>query len=55
MKRKIPKRRRGSSWNKDGAGKPMFRSKLWGERDDKDPRKDRRNWRKDIDNGKTSD
>ena len=49
MKRKAPNRRRGSDWNKDGAGKPMFRSKVWGERKDKDPKKDRKTWRKDSD------
>ncbi len=40
--------RRGSDWNKDGAGRPANRSKTWGEKSDKDARKDRRNWKKDT-------
>ncbi len=55
MKRETPKHRRGSKWNKDGAGKPMFRSKAWGEREGKDPKKDRKNWRKGIDDVRDSE
>lgn len=46
--RKVPKHRKGSQWNKDGAGRPMFRSKAWGERVGKDPKKDRREWKKEL-------
>ena len=38
--------RRGANWDKDGAGRPSFRSKTWGERSDKDPHRDRRNWKR---------
>lgn len=48
MKREVPKNRRGSDWNKDGAGRPVFRSKSWGEKQGKDPKQDRREWKKGV-------
>ncbi len=46
--KKVPKNIRGSNWNKDDSGRPAFRSKSWGERTDKDPKKDRRDWKKGV-------
>jgi len=48
MKRNTNNLRRGSSWNKDAAGRPMSRAKTWSEPTQKNPQKDRRDWRKDI-------
>ena len=42
------KQRKGSSWNRDMTGRPVNRSKAWGERKGKDPKKDRRNWQKEM-------
>ena len=46
--RKKIKNRRGSNWNRDDSGRPVCRSKSWGERVGKDPKKDRREWQKDL-------
>jgi len=45
MKRKAPKSRRGSQWNKDGAGRQSLRSKTWSKKDDKDAKRNRRDWK----------
>ena len=47
MKRKTPKPKRGSQWNKDGAGRQAFRSKTWSKQDDRDPKRTRREWKQD--------
>ena len=39
-----PKHRRGKNWDKDSTGRPLFRPKTWGKKD-KDPKKDRREWK----------
>ena len=38
--------RRGSSWNRDDNGRPLSRAKTWSEPSHKNPKKDRRDWRK---------
>ena len=48
MNRKVPKTRRGKNWDKDDAGNAMHRSKSWGGRKDRDPKLDRREWRKGV-------
>ena len=50
MKRKTPKTRRV---DRDMFGTPMNRSKTWGSRT-KDPKKDRRDIKKDIQDGRHS-
>lgn len=39
-------RGRGKDYNRDMNGNPINRSSSWGERVDKDTKKDRREWRK---------
>ena len=39
MKKKAPKSKRGSQWNKDGAGRQSLRSKTWSRQDDRDPKR----------------
>ena len=48
MKRKGIKLRRGANWDKDDAGKAISRSKSWGGRKDRDPKLDRRDWKKGV-------
>ena len=47
MKRKTPKPKRGSQWNKDGAGRQSLRSKTWSKQDDRDAKRTRREWKQD--------
>ena len=49
MKRKMPKSRRGSKWDKDGVGRQSLRSKTWSKQEDRDAKKNRRGWKKDRD------
>ena len=37
---------KGKDFNRDINGTPINRSKVWGERNNKDTKKDRRDWRK---------
>ncbi len=39
------KRAKGPKWDKDDAGRPMFRSKLFGKLTPRDPRSQRRVWK----------
>ena len=39
------KRAKGPKWDKDDAGRPMFRSKLFGKLTPRDPRTQRRVWK----------
>ena len=47
MKKKAPKSKRGSQWNKDGAGRQSLRSKTWSKQDDRDAKRTRREWKQD--------
>jgi len=39
--------RRGKNWNRDQTGRPITRAKTWGTKD-RDPKLDRRNWKKEL-------
>jgi len=43
----MKKTRRGKNWNRDETGRPMNRAKTWATKD-RDPKRDRRNWRNEI-------
>ena len=42
------KSRKGKNYNRDMNGTPINRSKSWGERSNKNTKKDRREWRKSL-------
>jgi hypothetical protein len=39
------KHKKGKNWNRDETGRPVNRSNSWGERNDKDVKRCRREWK----------